>query len=43
LVLGLAEAFGSLWLGPTYRDAVSLGLLVLVLITRPTGILGRTA
>lgn len=43
LVLGLAEAFGSLWLGPTYRDAVSLGLLVLVLIVRPTGILGRTA
>jgi len=42
LVLGLAEAFGSLWLGPTYRDAVSLGLLVLVLIVRPTGILGRT-
>jgi len=43
LVLGLAEAFGSLWLGPTYRDAVSLGLLVLVLIVRPKGILGRTA
>ncbi len=43
LVLGLAEAFGSLWLGPTYRDAVSLGLLVLVLIVRPTGILGRAA
>lgn len=41
LVLGLAEAFGSLWLGPTYRDAVSLGLLVIVLIVRPTGILGR--
>jgi branched-chain amino acid transport system permease protein len=43
LVLGLAEALGSLWLGPTYRDAISLGLLVLVLVVRPTGILGRTA
>ncbi len=43
IVLGLAEALGSLWLGPTFRDAISLGLLVLVLIVRPTGILGRTA
>lgn len=43
VVLGLAEALGSLWLGPTFRDAISLGLLVLVLVVRPTGILGRTA
>ncbi|WP_296663226.1 branched-chain amino acid ABC transporter permease [Paraburkholderia sp.] len=42
LVLGIVEAFTSLWLGSTFVDAVSFGLLVLVLIVRPTGLLGRT-
>ncbi|MFC5431934.1 branched-chain amino acid ABC transporter permease [Paraburkholderia denitrificans] len=42
LVLGVVEAFTSLWLGSTFVDAVSFGLLVLVLIVRPTGLLGRT-
>ncbi len=43
LLLGLVEAFASLWLGPTFVDVVSFGILVLVLVTRPTGLLGRTA
>ncbi|MDR0479722.1 MAG: branched-chain amino acid ABC transporter permease [Burkholderiaceae bacterium] len=43
LVRGIIEAFASLWLGSTYVDVVSFGLLVLVLIVRPTGLLGRTA
>jgi branched-chain amino acid transport system permease protein len=42
LVLGVIEAFASLWLGSTFVDVVSFGLLVLVLIVRPTGLLGRT-
>lgn len=43
LLLGVVEAFASLWPGSTYVDAVSFGLLVVVLVTRPTGLLGRTA
>lgn len=43
LVLGLAEALGTLYIGPTFSNVISFGLLVLVLIVRPTGILGRTA
>jgi len=43
LALGVIEAFASLWLGSTFVEAVSFGLLVLVLIVRPTGLLGRTA
>lgn len=35
LVVGLAEAFASLYLGSTYSDVVSFGLLVLVLVLRP--------
>jgi len=41
LVLGLAESFSSTYLGPTYPNAISFGLLVLILIFRPTGVLGR--
>jgi branched-chain amino acid transport system permease protein len=35
LVVGLAEAFAGLYLGSTYADVVSFGLLVLVLVLRP--------
>jgi branched-chain amino acid transport system permease protein len=41
LVLGLAESFTATYLGPTYPNAISFGLLVLILIVRPTGLLGR--
>ncbi len=41
LVLGLTESFTATYLGPTYPNAVSFGLLVLILIVRPSGILGR--
>jgi branched-chain amino acid transport system permease protein len=43
LFLGIVEAFTSLYVGPTYADVASFGILVLVLIVRPSGILGRTA
>jgi branched-chain amino acid transport system permease protein len=42
LFLGVVEALSSLYIGPTYTDVVSFGILVVVLITRPTGLLGRT-
>jgi branched-chain amino acid transport system permease protein len=42
VVLGVIEAFASTYLGPTYANVFSFGLLVLVLIVRPTGILGRS-
>jgi branched-chain amino acid transport system permease protein len=41
LVLGVAEAFGADVFGDQYKDVVAFGLLVLVLLFRPTGILGR--
>ena len=37
----LAEAFGADIFGDQYKDVVAFGLLVLVLLFRPTGILGR--
>ena len=41
LLLGVAEAFGADVFGDQYKDVVAFGLLVLVLLFRPTGILGR--
>ncbi|WP_263262900.1 high-affinity branched-chain amino acid ABC transporter permease LivH [Pseudomonas sp. RIT-PI-S] len=41
LVLGVAEAFGGDIFGDQYKDVVAFGLLVLVLLFRPTGLLGR--
>lgn len=35
LVIGIAEALTALYIGPTYTDVVSFGLLVVVLVARP--------
>ena len=43
LILGVAEALTALYIGPTYVELASFGILVLVLIVRPTGLLGRAA
>ncbi len=43
LFLGIVESLTALYVGPTYTDVVSFGILVLVLIVRPPGLLGRTA
>jgi branched-chain amino acid transport system permease protein len=42
LVLGLAENYGSNIFGSNWKDVVSFLLLVLVLLFRPTGILGES-
>jgi len=42
LILGLAEVFSSAWLGDTWKNVISFGLLVLILVIRPQGILGGT-
>lgn len=35
LVIGIAESTAALYLGPTFTDAISFGLLVLILVARP--------
>jgi branched-chain amino acid transport system permease protein len=42
LVLGIVESLTALYFGSTYRDVASFGVLLLVLILRPSGLLGRT-
>jgi branched-chain amino acid transport system permease protein len=35
LFIGIAEALAAIYLGPTFTDAISFGLLVLILVARP--------
>ncbi len=41
LVLGLTEVFAIVWISSSWRDAVAFGLLFLILLVRPNGLLGR--
>jgi branched-chain amino acid transport system permease protein len=41
LVLGLVEAFSGHWLGPQNAVLVGFVLMLVLLMTRPTGLLGR--
>jgi branched-chain amino acid transport system permease protein len=41
LLIGLIEAFWSAYFSVEYKDVAVFGILVLVLIFRPTGLLGR--
>ncbi|MFC5429869.1 high-affinity branched-chain amino acid ABC transporter permease LivH [Paraburkholderia denitrificans] len=41
VLLGLVETFASGYMPAEYKDVVAFGLLVLVLLFRPTGLLGK--
>jgi branched-chain amino acid transport system permease protein len=41
LALGVIESFGALWFGPEHAVTLSFILLILILLVRPEGLLGR--
>jgi len=41
LVLGIAETFGAGYISSAYEDVFAFGLLVLILVLRPAGLLGK--
>ncbi len=43
LVLGLAESIGGRYISTGYEDAISFGLLIVILLVRPQGLLGGKA
>lgn len=42
ILIGLTEALVVGYVNPTYRDPIVFGVLILVLLIRPTGLLGAT-
>ena len=42
LILGLAETYGSTLFGSAWHDVVAYVLLIVVLMFRPTGLLGES-
>ena len=41
VLLGVAETFAAAYISSEYKDIVAFGLLVLILLFRPTGLLGK--
>ena len=42
-VLGLVETLAVAWIGSSYRDAVAFGVMFVLLVLRPQGLLGKRA
>jgi branched-chain amino acid transport system permease protein len=42
-LLGIIEALGAGFISSQYKDAITFGLLIIILLVRPTGIFGRKA
>lgn len=41
LIIGLAEAIGSAYLGSQYQDSISFVILIVILLVRPSGLFGQ--
>lgn len=41
LLLGVCENLGAAYLSMGYRDAIAFGLLIIILLIKPTGLLGK--
>ncbi len=41
ILLGVVESLASGYISSAYRDAISFGILIIVLVFKPTGIMGK--
>ncbi len=40
-LLGIAEALGAGYISSAYRDAISYAVMILIIIFKPSGLIGR--
>lgn len=41
LIVGMAETIGASYISSGYRDAIAFGILIIVLLVKPSGLLGK--
>jgi branched-chain amino acid transport system permease protein len=41
MIIGIIETFVTGYISPTFRDAIAFGILILILLFKPTGLLGK--
>jgi branched-chain amino acid transport system permease protein len=41
LMIGLAESFSAGYISSTFQDLIVFSILIVVMLVRPTGLLGR--
>ena len=41
IIIGVTETFVSGYISSTYRDAIAFGVLILILLVKPAGLLGK--
>jgi branched-chain amino acid transport system permease protein len=41
LLVGMAQHFGAAWIGSQWQDAIAFGIILVFLVLRPRGLLGR--
>lgn len=41
MIIGILETFVTGYISPTYRDAIAFGILILILLFKPTGLFGK--
>ena len=42
LLLGVAEVMGAAYISSQYRDAVAFAILIIVLLFKPSGLIGKS-
>ena len=43
LIIGVTETFVAGYISSTYRDAIAFAILILILLIKPSGLLGKKA
>ena len=41
IIIGVTETFAAGYISSTYRDAIMFGILILILLVKPSGLLGK--